>query len=129
MLILYDEILRRFPEVHNEYFQMDKDEPYLLMHHVTGWLKSMPTDQITQVIISRLKEFEKWCIEQPRGKDASDDLITIWQVGFLESLFFSDVTRSILPYFLPRDYFITNREYYQQWIGSDNYEKAIKYYE
>jgi hypothetical protein len=126
MTTLYDEITKRFPEIRSKITEDDKDNPYMLMIELAEWLKKLPKKKLTPEIIDRVILFSNWCFEHPRGKDAGDDILTIFTVSFLEHLFDSDRTRSLLPKIITRDDLVTNADYYRTWVGADNYEKALK---
>jgi hypothetical protein len=55
--------------------------------------------------------------------------MTIWTVGFLENLFESDTTRSLLPKLMSREHFVAGAVYFRTWVGAENYEKAGDYFE
>ena len=129
MKILYDEITRRFPEICDQLSEGDEELPYVVMAYMACWLKGLPEDAITPQIVDRLVSFAEWCEEQPRGKDAGDDLLTVLVVAFYEKLFDSDRTRALVPRFIPREQFVTNADYLRTWVAAENYEKAGQYYE
>ncbi len=129
MKILYDEMSRRFPEVRSSFSEGDEELPYLVMGYLADWLKTLPMEALTPELIGRLVAFTKWCEEQPRGKDAGDDLLTIMCVGFYEHLFDSDITRSLLPSLIPRESMVAGADYFRSWVGADNYDKALRCYD
>ena len=131
MKYLYDEVLRRFPEARTKFnfSESDVELPYNVMHDLADWLQRLPPEALTPELVDRLVSFTRWCEQQPRGKDAGDDVLTILRVGFYESLFDSEVTRALLPRFIPRDEFIASADDFRQWVGAENYEKARKCYE
>lgn len=54
---------------------------------------SMMVDRLNQAylrkeedLIRRIHEYARWCLDAPRGKDASDDLLTIVVVSFYEDI-------------------------------------------
>jgi len=128
MKLLYDELARRFPEILSRIFPGDEELSYMLMVHLAEWLKGLSTDELNQQLVDKIVSFVNWCEEQPRGKDASEDMLTILVVGFFESLFDSDVTRPLIPKLISRDDFIANADYLRLWIGNENYEITSKYY-
>src|ERR1039457_2310701 len=92
-----DEIRRIFPDVEPWVSAGDADLPYVVMGCVADWLKSLSPAGLTPAIVQRVTSFAKWCKVQPRGKTAADDVLTIFTVAFVEHLFSSAVTRSLLP--------------------------------
>ena len=111
MKVLYIEITRRFPEVQTLVHEGDEELPYLVIGLIVDWLRSLSPAQITPEIVSRILEFRNWCEQKPRGKDAGDDIYTIWVVGFCEELFENDVTRPLIPRLMSKDDLKQNAEY------------------
>jgi hypothetical protein len=125
---VYSEISERFPEIRSRFSEGDEELPYLLMGYLADWLKELRKEALTPEIINRVIMFTRWCEEQPRGKDAGDDVLTIFTVGFFEALFDSETTRAILPKITTRDDIVTNADYLRAWVGGENYDKALKLY-
>jgi hypothetical protein len=123
---LYDEIISRFPEVRLNIREGDEDEPYLMMGYVSDWLNELRSAEMRPNTIQRVVDFSKWCEEQPRGKDAGDDILTIFVVAFYEKLFRSNNGRALLPRLISKDDLIGNAAYLKQWVGSENYDLALK---
>jgi hypothetical protein len=129
MKLLYDEIIRRFPEVESHlYGGDDEDSPCVLMYLVVSWLKDLSPSGLTPEIVQRVVDFGKWWEGQPGGETAKDDPHTIWVVGFLEELFDSDVTRSLIPHLMPKEDLIRNAEYWRTWVGPEDYQSALSEY-
>jgi hypothetical protein len=128
MKTLYTEIVRRFPEIRSKISEGDEELPYLLISFLADWLKEMG-GAITPSITERIVAFVHWCESQPSGKDAGDDIFTILVVGFYEKLFEAKSTRALLPRFLTPQDMTANVDYFRQWVGTENYEKALKEYD
>lgn len=124
---LYHEICVRFPEVSSQVHRGDEKLPYLMMGHLAEWLKSTPQTAITPELLARVQAFAAWCEEQPSGRTAGDDLLTILVVGFYEKLFQAEHLRALLPQLISKDTFTQNAEYLRTWVGDENYEKAARY--
>lgn len=101
MRTLYDEISCQFPEINDRFSEGDEELPCIVMGHLADWLKKLPEGAIMTQLVDRLVSFARWCEEQPRGKDAGDDLVAILTVGFYEELFEPDITRTLVPHFIP----------------------------
>jgi hypothetical protein len=55
-------------------------------------------------LIRRIYDYAKWCLDAPRGKDASDDLPTIVTVSFFERLpKYAEVRRDVGRWLPKRD--------------------------
>jgi hypothetical protein len=128
MTTLYNELLKRFPEMRHRLSQEDEELPYLLMNHLADWLKDMTPDEVSPAILGRVAEFVRWCEDQPRAASAAEDLYTILLVGFYERLFASDSTRALVPHLIPHEDILRNADYLKQWVGPENYERALALY-
>jgi hypothetical protein len=128
MKMLYDEIARSFPEIRERFSESDEELPYVIMGYLADWLKESPKEAITPQLVDRLVSFARWCEEQPRGKDAADDLLTILTVSFYEALFDLETTRALVPRFISREQFLAGADYLRASVGAENYESAGKYY-
>jgi hypothetical protein len=128
MNALFEEVCRRFPEVKPLLSDEHREEPYNVMHEIVGWLRSLQESQITPNLAQRLREFRDWCELHPRGETASNDIYTIFVVGFYEGLFAEAVTRRLIPTLVSKDDLIHNAEYLQTWVGTQNYQLALEQY-
>lgn len=121
---LYDEILKRFPEVKID--EKDIELPYLMMSNIVSWLNSRNTDCTDQDIIKRVVGFKKWCESQAPGQSAADDIMTIFTVSFYEDLFENKKTQSLIAHLTSRKEMIANKEYLISWVGKENYDAVLK---
>lgn len=124
--VLYDEIMRRFPEINR--FVQDGDDglPYVMFAHIVRWLSSSPERNIDEPTIVRIVGFQRWCLEQPRTESADDDTFTILVIGLYEKLFEEEKLRPLIPHVLSQQDVIDAEEYYIQWVGLENYRKALE---
>lgn len=126
MKALYDEICLRFPEVRSIAFEDNSDQPYTMMTMVAEWLSGMTPNAMTSELIERVRAFSTWCEEQPRAETASDDIFTIWMVGFVEKLFETEHTRRIVTQIVSKETLTGSAAYFRTWVGDDNYEKILR---
>jgi hypothetical protein len=127
--LLYDEISTRFPEIRSVTFEDSVDQPYTMMSILAEWLRDMNPDRITSEMIQRVQAFSDWCCKQDQTEAAHDDIFTIWAIGFLENLFEDEKARRLLPKIIDRTTLLgPGAEYYKQWVGVENYEKALKHF-
>lgn len=98
----YKEIWARFPEVHSRLEHEDPSLPYNVMGTLAWWLKELQPSDMTLALVERVVDFVEWCKNQPSGKTAADDIYTILTVAFLEELFESDGTRTLIPKLIPK---------------------------
>ncbi|HZR17504.1 MAG TPA: hypothetical protein VFE51_09270 [Verrucomicrobiae bacterium] len=128
MKAIYDEVCKRFPEVRSAAFEDNADQPYTVVTMIAEWLSHMPPDAITPELIERVRAFSNWCEEQPRTETATDDILTIWTVGFVEPLFKTQHTRRILTRIVSKETLTEGATYFKSWVGDENYEKALGEY-
>jgi hypothetical protein len=71
-------------------------------------------------------EFDRWCVEQPPGASAEDDLLTIEVVALREKLFKYDELMPLIPHLMSREELLENREYLATWVGADRLQAALR---
>ena len=120
---LYDEVLRRFPEVASYVSDGDEELPYLVVGYITDWLLSIELDPPT---VQRVVDFDRWCMDQPRGDTAADDIMTIEVVALREKLFEHDKLLPIVPKLMTHEELLQNRDYLTSWVGADRYQAALR---
>lgn len=123
---LYDEVLRRFPEVAPYVFEGDEELPYLVVGYIADWLLTMAKPALDPTIVQRVIDFDRWCTSQPPGKTADDDIMTIELVALLEKLFRHDELLPLIPKLMPREELLRNRAYLTAWVGADRYQSALR---
>ena len=123
---LAEEVLRRFPEIRDHFAFVEPDSGFGAMFVLVRWFDDQP--EFTPELVSRLVDLEDWCCEQPKGADASDDAVTILILGLHEELFEFDRARELIPELLPMSDLLENRDYYVQWVGQENFDKALALY-
>ena len=120
---LYDEVLRRFPEVASYVSAGDEELPYLVVGYIADWLLSVELDPTT---VQRVVDFDRWCMEQPRGETAADDIMTIEVVALREKLFEHDKLLPIVPKLMTHEELLRNRDYLTSWVGAERYQAALR---
>jgi hypothetical protein len=120
---LYDEVLRRFPEVAPYVSDGDEELPYLVVGYIADWLLSVDLDPAT---VQRVVDFDRWCMEQPGGETAADDIMTIEVVALREKLFEHDKLLPIVPKLMTHEEMLRNRDYLTSWVGADRYQAALR---
>lgn len=124
----YKEVLRRFPEIRRHLCDGDEELPYCYFNYIAWWVGSLPISEISDDLIRRISDFGDWCVSQPEGEGASDDLATILMVGLYESLGSSESGRRVLSRIWPREYVLDGQEYLRQWLGVQDYDKLLSEY-
>lgn len=124
---LSEPLYRRFPELHERFDPPDPDLPYVEMQKLVAWLgeQGSPTPEL----IRRVLEFRDWCLEQPRGATASDDILTILEIAFYEDIIECDDTRAWITHLVPKEDLVQNRNYYVTWVGQWAFDLAIAAYD
>ncbi len=121
MKALFDEVLQGFPELAAQVNEGDEDLPYVVVGYIAEWLLSVELDSAT---IQRVVDFDRWCMQQPRGQSAADDIMTIEVVGLQEELFRHDKLLPVVTKLISREVLQANKEYFSQWVGADRYQAA-----
>ncbi len=125
MKVVYEEIVRRFPEIRDQLHD-NADLPYVQMNGIVEWLQSLPAGAIDAAMIGRVKSFYDWCAAQPRGKTADDDIYTMFIVGFYEKLFRYESTHSLITHLASKDDLVRNAQYLKSWVGEENYGMVLR---
>src|SRR4051812_38139577 len=123
---LEQKLAQDFPEL-RAHIEHDTGLPYLLVSDLVEWLASFPEQ--THSVADRVRSFLAWCDEQPRSHDAATDVFTIVHVGFFERLFRSPSSRRWLPLLLPRKDLESQAEDWKQWVGAEEYQRALELYD
>jgi hypothetical protein len=96
------------------------------MGYITDWLLKVSKPAFSADVVQRVEEFDRWCMSQPEGSDASDDIPTIAVVSFRETLFEHDELLPLIPRLMKRQELLQNKEYLVSWVGAARYDAALK---
>ena len=121
-----DEILQRFPEVADELSEGDEELPYVMVGHVVRWLRAVAKPALDADVVRRVVEFDRWCMSQPGGEAAENDIPTIAVVALREKLFKYDELLPLVPRVMTRQELLQNRDYLVGWVGADRYEAVLR---
>lgn len=127
--VIYKKILASFPEASSFVDQDVRDLAYLSMGYFAEYLETLPDCVTDRATLDRLKVFADWACNYPRGNDSSDDVLTIFTVGFLEKLFESEKLHRLVPHLIDREDVIANKEYWITWVGSASYAQTLSAFE
>jgi hypothetical protein len=122
---LADRVFRVFPEVKGLCSEGDEQLPYVLMANLVAFLEKQADPALPLEISRRVKEFNLWCQNQPRGEDAGSDVLTIVVVGLFEKVLMSDKLHHLVPGLIAKADFLKNRQYLVSWAGEKNYARAL----
>ena len=124
-----NKIMILFPDVFNTIpSNYEFDNLFEVFFDITIWLKENIDNIEINKIHQKLKELDEYCISIPQGDFATNDVYTQYVVSFIEKLIKSEKLRQFLPIIMDKKSFIANKDYYLQWVGKDNYEKTLVFY-
>jgi hypothetical protein len=123
---VYNEVLRRFPEARPFIGEHNSELPYLVVGAVVERLRTVAKPSFDPNVVQRVVEFDRWCVEQPPGASAEDDLLTIEVVALREKLFKYDELMPLIPHLMSREELLENREYLATWVGADRLQAALR---
>ena len=123
---LYDEVLRRFPEVASYVWEGYEELPYLVVGYIADWLLTVAKPDLAPSVVERVVDFDRWCMEHPRGETAAYDVMTIEVVALREKLFEHDELLPLIPHLMSHEELLENRDYLVTWVGADRYNAALR---
>ena len=125
---LADEVFRVFPEMQGLCSEGDEQLPYVLMANLVAFLEKQADPALPLETLRRVKEFNFWCQNQPRGEDAGSDVLTIAAVGLFEKVLTSDKLHYLVPTLISKADLVKSRHYLVSWAGEENYARALALY-
>jgi len=123
-----DEVFRVFPEVKSLCSEGDEQLPYVLMANLFAVMEKQAGPALPPETLRRVKEFNLWCQNQPRGEDAGGDVLTIVVVGLFEKVLTSDKLHYLVPTLISKADLVKSRNYLVSWAGEENYGRALALY-
>jgi hypothetical protein len=123
-----DEVFRIFPEVKGVCSEGDEQLPYVLMANLVAFLEKQADPALPLGIFRRVKEFNLWCQNQPRGEDAGSDILTIVVVGLFEKVLVSDKLHHLVPALIAKADLLKSRQYLVSWAGEKSHGRALALY-
>jgi hypothetical protein len=126
---LSEEVYRRFPEIARGSFDRDPDLSYEVIGDLVHWLRGQQPPAESPDLLKRITAFNQWCLEQPRGRTAADDVFTILVVAFWEAVMQHDETRDWITYLVPKEELLHGRDYFIQWLGQREFDLAVAAYD
>jgi hypothetical protein len=120
----HEETLRRFPEFEERFELNECGNPYSV------WQEIWPACERAyargdRAFVARVLGYADWCINQPQGETAADDLATCVMVCFVEEALQHDQARlDVIGYIDPAS-FMNDPKYWVTWIGEENYQKTL----
>ena len=118
-------ILNHFPEIINRMDNDDLDSCYLVANELATWFDEQ-VDCSWKSTKERILAFYQAASQFPGGDDASNDIMTILQVGLFEDLWHHPNAAKTVPVLTTREYIVGSKDYLRQWVGTDRYEAVVK---
>ena len=97
----------------------DKELPYVVVGYIADWLLTVAKPVMDPDVVRRVVEFDRWCLSQPPGKSAEDDLLTIDVVALRERLFLHDELLPLIPHLMSYEDMLRNGNYLVTWVGAE----------
>lgn len=125
------EAVRAFPEIAEKEAEDglgDWDNPYdcwisLLMNFEEAYNSPRNED-----LIRRIYEYSEWCLEQPRGETAEDDLFTVVVVCFYEHIPTIPEAVEDMPRWIPYETVKGSEEALSYLAGKEGYNRVLEIY-
>ena len=116
------EAFDRLPECRKQ-LQAEKDTT--MFFHELGEVLYRAHLSKDEDLIRRIYGYAKWCLEAPRGKDASDDLLTSVTCSFFEHLPTHKEVRAEIGRWLPRSMIEGMREVFLYHGSDEKYREML----
>ncbi|MCM2273680.1 MAG: hypothetical protein NDI75_02615 [Candidatus Didemnitutus sp.] len=116
------EAFDRLPECRK---QLQQEKSPNLFFHELGEVLYQAHLQQDEDLIRRIYQYAQWCLEAPRGKDASDDLLTMVTVSFFEHLPTHREVRKEIGRFLPKSVIEGMREVFLYHGTEEKYQEML----
>ncbi len=117
-------IMNLFPKAFEGCFEPDTSS--VALFDVFFYLKENITILDEKEVIQKLKKIDYYFKNTPTQKNEFDIYMT-YIVGFIENIIDSEL-RFLIPNIITKADFIKNKNYFLQWVGKENYEKTLKFY-
>ena len=99
---------------------------YLVVGYIAEWLRTVAKPTFDPHIIQRIDDFDRWCVAQPRGKTAADDILSIEMMALREELLEADELLPLIPRLMSREELVQNKDHLVTWVGADRYDAALR---
>ncbi len=117
-----------FPELISRFEQVDT--PYLLWFELYDeFIHSYSASPRNESLIMRVYQFADWCLEQPQGRKADDDLTTCVAVCFYEHLPDHFGIRSDMPRWFTVDDILLMKQIFCYHMSESEFEDLKRYFE
>ncbi len=121
------EAIKRFPEFSEE-DHSGWENPYLCWFDLIFLFEDAYKSPRNEDVIKRIYDYAFWCIQQPEGKTAEDDLGTCVAVCFLEHIPTIEEAVSDMPRWFTYDQVIYSEEVFSYMVGKEGFQKILDVY-
>ncbi len=121
------EAIKRFPEI-AEYELEYWDNPNTCWSSLLMSFKKAYKDPRNDNLIKRIYGYSEWCLEQPRGGPAEDDLFSIVIVAFIEHIPTIPEAMQDMPRWIPYETVKGSEEIFSYFEGKVGYKKILEVY-
>ena len=117
------EAFKRFPDLAVRFQQADTS--YLLWFELRDAFKQAYRSPRNEDLIKRVYDYCDWCIDQPAGTTAEDDLATCVSVCFFEHI--PEVSEAVedMPRWFSRADVLSMKDVFSYLVGSEGYAKVL----
>jgi hypothetical protein len=126
--LIADVMFRLFPESRDFSSEGDLDLPYVLIGNLVHYLESRAAPRLPDSLVDRVIEFNEWCVSQPSTSSAETDIVSMLTVSFYEPIIESATLCSLVPKLIPLEDYVRGRSYLVNWVGQENYDRALDLY-
>jgi hypothetical protein len=114
------------PEMENEAGWEFIDSPMSLWHEIWWVFERAYEPPRDEGFIKRVYDFADWCSVQPRGCDASSDLLTCVAVCFYEHIPTHPAARADMPRWFKRDEVAQMRATFGYFLSAPEFEELLE---
>ncbi len=121
------EAIRRFPEI-EEAYREDWDNPYLCWTDLSILFDDFYKPPRNDDGIARIYAFADWCLKQPAGQSAEDDLGNCVAVNFFEHIPQCEEAMKDMPRWFSIDDVIATRDVFSHLVGPEGFQRILEVY-
>ena len=112
---------KRFPELDGvDSFRLST--PYLLWGILLEKFRLAYNSPVNENLIKRTYEYADWCIAQPRGETAENDLATCVAVCFFEEIPLLEASRSDMPRWFSLEDFVDMEQLFRSTLSKEEFD-------
>jgi len=122
-----EKAIEMFPELH--IVIEETEDPYALWSQLLESFKQAYTQSPRdESMIQRIYRYSDWCIDQPQGNTASDDLTTCVAVSFYEEIPCHPEAREDMPRWFTFEDFLGMEGIFRYRLSDEDFKSLKQYY-